>query len=320
MSSGKSTQHRILAFAAALLLSAGLIWGNFLVFNRLVNIRHESAPLPHSLSPLETTINQRDENTIRVGVISRFAPNVIYRLYQPIMDYLNSHSENHYELSLSKSYQDASAQLQQNKVEASFLGAWMCSNLDENSDLVPVAMPVNAQGKSQFHAVLVVPENSTINSLSDLKNQRVAVPSTQAYSGNWLQQRGLATVGLSVSDLDTIQHFKHHETVIWQVLRGNFAAGVVKESLALRNRDRGLRTVHVSHAFPGPPLVIKGNDPQPEILEMIELLLALDRTKKEDQALMHHWTPEFSYGFVPVDRDFFIDAFNTPEPAPEVSQ
>ncbi len=299
----------LLAVIFVVLLISGVIGGNRLVFNKLVDIRHQNAPMP-SFAPDSMPQNiPTSQPAVRIGVVSRFAPNVIYRLYQPIMDYLNSHSKYHYALTLSQSYQDAANRLQRGEVQASFLGAWMCSRLPDDSGLIPVAMPVNAQGHSAFHVVLVVPENSPIKSLADLAGRRVAVPSDQAYSGNWLQNGGLASVGLEKSDLETIQHFQHHETVIWQVLRGNFAAGVVKESLATRNRDRGLRTVAISPAIPGPPLVIQEGLPTPEVKELIRLLLILDPENSQDRALLTRWTPEFAYGFIPSDRSIFMEAF-----------
>ena len=292
-----------------LMAASALGWGNHLVFNRLLDIRHQNAPMPN-LTPTSLVKSQpSDLPIVRIGVVSRFAPNIIYRLYQPIMDYLNAHSDRHHELTLSQSYQDAAQRLLQGEVQASFLGAWMCSNLPLDSGLVPVAMPVNASGESDFHVVLVVPKDSPIHSISDLAGRRVAVPSNQAYSGNWLQNSGLNSVDLQVADLDTIQHFQHHETVIWQVLRGNFAAGVVKESLAARNRDRGLRTVAVSPAIPGPPLVIQGPNPTEAVQDLVQLLLVLDRNNIQDQAMMKNWTPEFAHGFVPADPETFRDAF-----------
>jgi len=252
------------------------------------------------------------QTIVRIGVVSRFAPNIIYPLYQPIMDYLNAHSDNHHELSLSESYQDAALSLQRGEVQASFLGAWMCHQLPDDSGLIPVAMPVNEKGLSKFHVVLITRDDSSINSLADLKGQKIAVPSDRAFSGNWLQNYGLESVGLAVSDVDTIQHFQHHETVIWQVLRGNFAAGVVKESLALKYQSRGLRTVAFSPAIPGPPLVTCSRNQSPAVQELVRLLLELDSNDANDRNLMRSWTSEFAFGFIPVDEKAFNVDFIRP--------
>lgn len=292
-----------------LILAISLIWGNHLVFNRLADIRYQNAPMPQGDILNKSLSNPTDHPVVRIGVVSRFAPNIIYRLYQPIMDYLNANSERHHQLALSESYQDAARSLRLGEVQASFLGAWMCHQLPPDSGLIPVAMPVNDQGLSRFHAVLITAENSSIQTMKDLKGKKVAVPSDQAFSGNWLQNGGLQSAGLEVADLDTIQHFQHHETVIWQVLRGDFAAGVVKENLAHKYEAQGLRTVVLSPAIPGPPLVICRRNQNEEVQELVNLLLALDRTNAHDQALMQSWTSEFAFGFIPVDDQSFKDNF-----------
>ncbi len=295
-----------------LILAIFLVWGNHLVFNKLVDIRHQSAPMPENRSLPESADSLRDHPIVRVGVVSRFAPNIIYRLYQPIMDYLNTHSDHHHELVLSESYQDAAQSLLLGEVQASFLGAWMCHQLPPDSGLIPVAMPVNAQGISRFHVVLITAEDSPIHGLADLKGRKVAVPSDQAFSGNWLQNGGLELAGLKAAELDTIQHFQHHETVIWEVLRGNFHAGVVKENLARKYQSRGLRTVALSPAIPGPPLVICSRNQSEEVQELVQLLLVLDLGNAQDRALMRSWTQEFAFGFIPVDDLAFKEGFLEP--------
>ena len=295
-----------------LILAVSLVWGNHLVFHRLANISYQNAPMPQGDFPQASLSKLPDHPVVRIGVVSRFAPNIIYRLYQPIMDYLNANSELHHELALSESYQDAARSLRMGEVQASFLGAWMCHQLPPDSGLIPVAMPVNAQGLSRFHVVLITAENSPIQSMRDLRGKKVAVPSDQAFSGNWLQNGGLQSSGLEVADLDTIQHFQHHETVIWQVLRGNFAAGVVKENLAQKYQDQGLRTVVLSPAIPGPPLVVCSRNHSEEVQALVNLLLALDRTNADDQVLMQSWTPEFAFGFIPTGSQTFKEYFLKP--------
>ncbi len=301
-----------ITFWLVLVLTIALIFGNLVVLNRLLDISHQSAPMPTDSDQILPTSRSGDHPVIRVGVVSRFAPNIIYRLYQPIMDYLNANSNNHHELALSESYQDAALSLQKGDVQASFLGAWMCTQLPPDSGLIPVVMPVNAQGLSRFHVALITAEDSPIQSLEDLRGMKLALPSDQAFSGNWLQDHGLNSVGLNLSDLETIQHFQHHETVIWQVLRGSFDAGVVKESMAQKYQQRGLRTVALSPAIPGPPLVICSKNQSEGIKELVELLLALDRNNAHDLALMQKWTPEFSFGFMPVGPRTFNEGFLKP--------
>jgi len=298
--------NRILLSILLVALAAIVGVTNFLVLVDLTDISTNNTPL--SLGPA-TGDDILNRPLVRIGVISRFAPNVIYAGYQPIMDYLNHEGTRRYELQLSTSYQDAVNRLRDGKVDASFLGAWIFGHLESAENLLPILAPLNEQGRSEFHAVLVTRTASDLTSVSQLTGRKVALPSPQSWSGTWLQTNGLADVGLSVADLDSIHHFDHHQTVVWQILRGNFDAGVVKESVAAEYRSEGLRTIAVSQAIPGPPLVGRRNV-NPDVLEEISrLLLALDPGQPADRRVLDSWTHEFSFGFTAVDRRHYRDAF-----------
>lgn len=258
--------------------------------------------------------------TVRIGVISRFAPNIIYSGYQPVIDYLNDRGTFAYELRLSTSYLDAVDKLRKQAVAASFLGAWIYAHLDEAMDpqtgLTLIAAPLNAEGESEFHAFLVTAPGSPIADLRQLKGKKVALPSNQSWSGNWLQTVGLPDVGLSVSDLDSLHHFDHHQTVVWQVLRGDFDAGVVKASVAARYSREGLCIVAKSTPFPGAPLVGGSGAPAGALAELTELILALDPNVPGHKEILDTWTPEFSHGFTPVVPQQYLEAFQAKRVGP----
>lgn len=287
------------------LLIVGLAAANWYVLRDLQNIRSRTTTLESPVS----VVDSQDRQVARIGVVSRFAPNVIFSGYQPVMDYLNANSNYHFELRLSTSYQDAVDKLQQREVAASFLGAWIFGHLAESYDLVPLAAPRNADGESAFHAVLVAKTASPLRGLRDLAGLRVALPSPDSWSGNWLQLEGLPSVGLAATDLDSLHHFDHHQTVVWEVLRGHYAAGVVKEAVAALYVREGLRRVALSPPIPGPPLVAHRDGPADIIATLTELLLALDVNEADDQAILATWTPEFASGFLPVTAADYDDAF-----------
>jgi len=301
--------RRPLPLLILILVVLGLL-ANLLVLMDLTDISSQD-PLP-SL-PFAVPHERVDRDPVRIGVISRFAPSVIYAGYQPIMDYLNRSGTHFYELRLSTSYQDAVNHLRARDVEASFLGAWIFGHLESDVDLFPIAAPVNAMGRSEFQSLLVTRADSDLTSIEQLKGKKVALPSAQSWSGNWLQTSGLAEAGLSAADLDSIHHFDHHQTVVWQVLRGEFDAGVVKETVAAEHSSEGLRIIARSKPIPGPPLV--GHlDVAPEILsELSTLLLALDPDDPTDRQVLESWTPEFSHGFTVVPRGQYRRTFEPEE-------
>jgi len=300
---------RTVANYIVVLLAVGLIVASWAVLQDLQDIREQASFPAAGVITAEST----GDPVMRIGVVSRFAPNIIFSGYQPVIDYLNANSDYHFELRLSTSYQDAVDKLQGREVVASFLGAWIYSHMSDTHDLMPLAAPRNAAGKSAFNAVLVAKTTSQLHDLRDLTGLRVALPSADSWSGNWLQIEGLPSVGLAPADLDTLHHFDHHQTVVWQVLRGHFDAGVVKESVAARYLREGLRRVVLAPSIPGPPLVAHRDGPAKVIGILTRLLLDLDAGDPADQSILAGWTPEFAFGFLPVTEADYTEVFGAME-------
>lgn len=288
------TRRAYVGISAATLILVAVLSAT--VYRYLMDIGREDRPAAAAPAPAAPD----DAPLVRIGVVSRFAPNLIYAGYQPVVDYLGAEAGVRCELQPSSDYRDAVARLQQGEVAASFLGAWITRSLGPESGLRPVVAPRNADGVATFHDVLIVRTDSDIRGVADLAGRSVAVPSQDSWAGNWLQDDALPAAGLSPADLDTLRHFDHHQTVVWRVLHGGFDAGVVKESVAETYLAEGLRIAAVSAPIPGPPLVVRAGADDPAVARIIAALLALDPADPADAAILAGWTPEFAWGFTPV--------------------
>lgn len=240
-----------------------------------------------------------------LGVISRYPPTLIYQGYQPIIDYLNQHTPYHFALKLNRSYRQAVQQLVSGKVAAAFFGSYLFVRERRKYHLHCILKPLNEQLKPVLHADLIVPLHSSIHSVKDLKGKKVALPSPLSFSGNWLAMGVLQANGLTLADLDSVHHFAHHYTVVYEVLKGNFDAGVVKDRVAKEFQNRGIRVVAQSRPVPSSPIVIAPNSPPKVVAALKQALLTIDVQKPETKAVISHWDREFAYGFVPAnDSDY----------------
>jgi phosphonate transport system substrate-binding protein len=281
--------------AAIVLAALAFVGLNALVLVRLQDL---STPSP-SPRPPASPVDRRP--VVRVGVISRYAPTLIYERYQPVMDYLSAAGTYHYELKLSTSYEDAAEQLRRGEVVASFFGTWIYARLGPRLGLEPVLAPRNEEGGTSFHATLIVAAASPLTKIADLTGHRVALPSRSSYAGNWLSAEALPEAGLTLADLDSVHYFEYHQTVVHRVLDGQFDAGVVRETVAKEFAGQGIRIIARSGPFPGPPLVVHAGNPHPAIAEMVRLLLGLTPREPAGAKVLHGWAREFEQGFVAVE-------------------
>jgi phosphonate transport system substrate-binding protein len=281
--------------AAIVLAALAFVGLNALV---LVQLQDLSTPAP-SARPPASPVDRRP--VVRVGVISRYAPTLIYERYQPVMDYLSAAGTYHYELKLSTSYEDAAEQLRRGEVVASFFGTWIYASLGPRLGLEPVLAPRNEEGGTSFHAALIVAAASPLTRIADLAGRRVALPSRSSYAGNWLSAEALPGAGLALADLDSVHYFEYHQTVVHRVLDGQFDAGVVRETVAKEFAGQGIRIIARSGPFPGPPLVVHAGNPHPAIAEMVRLLLVLTPSEPAGAKVLRGWAREFEQGFVAVE-------------------
>ena len=240
-----------------------------------------------------------------VGVVSRYPPTVIYQGYQPIMDYLSANSPYHFTLRLNATYQQTVDELADGRVSAAFLGTYIYVRAYDQRAVTSLLKPLNENGEPLSHAVVITRAESPIRKIEDLRGKRLALPSQDSFSGNWLPLYELKKHNISLSDLDSVHYFPHHQSVVYQVLKGTFDAGVVKERVAKEFLPRGLRIVYTSEPIPGSPIVVSKHC-LPEIASALrEALLRIDVRKPEFKALVADWDQEFQFGFTTAtDTDY----------------
>lgn len=249
---------------------------------------------------------------VYIGVISRYPPNIIYRGYQPLLDYITSKTKYRFELKLSNDYTDAVKMLIKGEVTAAFLGSYVYVRANREFGVIPILKPLNENFKPYSRSVIFVRENSNIYGIKDLKGKRLALPSKESFSVNWLLKYELSLNKMNESDFGEIDYFPHHQSVIYEVLKGTSDVGVTREYLIKNPPDKGLRIIAYSDPIPTSPLVVVPGK-SAEIVEAIKrALLEVNKNSSERSAITKNWDYEFVYGFeAAADSDYnFIRRFS----------
>jgi phosphonate transport system substrate-binding protein len=284
---------------AAFLLTAVV---TVVVYETTTDISSPFLPLTASSGPGSSHAGMQ---VVHIGVVSRYPPPVIYQGYQPIMDYLNTGSRFRFELRLGRTYQETVEQLIRGDVAAAFLGTYIYVRAHELFGVRCILMPLNENGEPYSRSVLITVAGSPIRGIADLRRKRVALPSQDSFSGNWLPLSEFPRYGLVGETRPTFKYFSHHQSVVYQVLRGTFDAGVVKERVAREFLDRNIRIVLSSDPIPGSPLVVREDADTAVINELRDLLLRVDVRRPDDRAMIAQWDQEFQYGFTEAsDADY----------------
>lgn len=225
------------------------------------------------------------------------------------MNYLSNNTPYNFELKLNTDYNNIIRFLKNKEVQLALLGGITYAIAKEKIPIVPIVKPLNADGSPYYRSVIVAQsKNTTIRSIADLKDKSIAFPSKLSTSGYFVPLFYLSIeAGITKDDLSSSKNFRYHDSVVWEVLRGNFDAGAVIDSVADQYIDRGLKKVWTSPPIPGLPIVVR-SDENPELVHHVKkALLALNRKNPEHCLIMDQLDKELRYGFTSAsDKDYNI--------------
>lgn len=273
-----------------------------------MNVRHSVLILLLIIFLVTPSLTRAEPaKTIYFTAITLYHPIVMYQKYQPLMNYLTENTPYRFELKLSQDYRDIINFLKTNEVQVALLGGITYLEAKKEVDVIPILKPVGASGKPFYRCVFITrASNDSISKLSDLKGKSVAFASKLSTSGYLAPLYHLYSgAGITLEDLSRYENFRYHDSVAREVLRGNFDAGAVIDSVAERFKDKGIKIIDISEPIPGLPIVIRADIP-PELIEAIKkAFLSLDCNNPEHCKIVEQWDEEFRYGFVEAtDSDY----------------
>ena len=246
------------------------------------------------------------KEVVYFSAITLYHPIMMYQRYQPLMDYLTKNTPYKFELKLSQDYRDIINFLKTNKVQVALLGGVTYLEAKKEFGVIPILKPLGQDGKPFYRCVFIArSSNNKINSLADLRGKSVAFASKLSTSGGLAPLYHLYSHGITLNALSRYKNLKYHDSVAREVLRGNFDAGAVIDSVANRFKNRGLKIIDVSEPLPGLPIVVRAGL-SPKIIKAIKsALLSLDYNNQEHRKMMEQWDEEFKYGFAEAaDHDY----------------
>jgi len=247
-----------------------------------------------------------EKPTIYFGINLRYNPMILYKRYQPLMDYLTSQTPYRFELKISRDYREAVKNLKEGKTQISSLGDGAFVEAVLLHGAIPIVKPLSSEGKPYYRCAIIVPYASELRGLADLQGKRVAFGSHHSTTGNLIPRAMLAAEGITSRDVRSAS-LKNHDAVTKAVLKGQFDAGAVKEMFAKKYGGHGLRILAYSDPIATVPLVVRRGTPDEVIKAVTGALLRLNPRDPAHRKLTEQWDDEFRYGFVPATAADYQD-------------
>lgn len=243
-----------------------------------------------------------EKPVVHFGVIPRYNPLIMYKRYQPIMDYLTQNTPYTFELKISRDYPEAVRFLKDGVTQVSSLGDVTFAEANLQYEAVPFLKPLNKDGKPFYRSAIIVRTDSPLKTIRDLRGKTFAFGSPHSTSGNLIPRYLLWNNGVRLQDLKSFTNLKNHDAAAKAILKGQYDAGAVKDVVAEKYMRYGLRVLAWSEPIPSVPLVMRDDTPHALAQTVSEALLRLDRNNPEHKKIMATWDDEFRHGFAPASK------------------
>lgn len=233
----------------------------------------QARPLTFSPSPLNDTQKVFEEFSLMINYLE---------------EKLGEKIDFHYE----KKYDDMIASFQENKIDLAYFGPLPLVTLQKS---FPFALPLVAfnepDGKSGYRCVLVQFAKDTI---SFQKSDSVKVALTQPLSTCGYMQTKVLLKTYTDKNIEEMKfnYLGTHDEVALSIIRGDFAIGGMKESIAKEYESLGLKVLYTSQMLPSFTLVANTNTLSPEKIAKIKKILL-----ETPQEVYKTWGKSISYGF-----------------------
>ena len=185
-----------------------------------------------TLAGLTTTTTAIAQTTVlRVSAIPDEAPTELQRKFKPLGDYLHKETGLDVQFTPVTDYAAVVEGLASNKIDLAWLGGFtfVQAKLRTNGGALPI---VQRAEDEKFTSKFIVPIDSPLKALADLKGKTFAFGSPSSTSGHLMPRYFLMKAGVQPdSDFKTIAFSGAHDATVAFVASGRAEAGVLNASV-----------------------------------------------------------------------------------------
>jgi phosphonate transport system substrate-binding protein len=228
------------------------------------------------------------EDVLKFGVAPVESPKVVYQQFTPLAEYLSKELGMKVELVVAKDYPAAADILGQNTVQVAWLTPTVypiCQKQNPNAGIEPVAR-FQTDGKGVCQGCIIVPADSPIKTVTELKGKKVAFADINAAAGYLIPRSLLMDNGIDADkDLAEYKFLGTHTNVANAVKMKQFDAGGVKQTVAQKFEKEGaVKILAVSKDVPEHPICVNKNLPKETRDKLVAALLKLKLDKNNKDA------------------------------------
>ncbi|CAN5698690.1 putative selenate ABC transporter substrate-binding protein [soil metagenome] len=205
------------------------------------------------------------DEPLRVGLIPNENPEEVEAQYQPLEDYLKKKLGREVELSVPTTYNAVVEAMVAGELDLAYFGGLTYVQARQRADVHPLFTEVNPRtGTTKYHSVIIVPADSDVQKVEDLRGEDFAFGSVSSTSGSLYPSIMLDQAGIAYrDDLGEVIYTGGHDTTAQAVANGRVAAGGLEDRILydLEEDDvidkSKIRVIEESAPIEGYPWVVR---------------------------------------------------------------
>ena len=253
------------------------------------------------MGPLSIPARAAEMPELKFGSVAMDIPVEMHRRLKPLTKYLADALGQPVTLQLSPDLPAAIKEVSSGNVDLSYLTPVAYLKAKKSGNVQLVVKTVTLKTPS-FQLMIVVKDGSPIKTVQDLTGKTFAFGDAAAI----LQRAVVVGAGMPMEKLGEYKFIGHYDNIARGVLNGDFDAGVVKDTTAIKFKPEGLRVIYSSPPLP-PYNIVASSKMNPKLVEKVRhAFLKLDARKPEHKAVMEALDPSYD-GFVAVtDQEYDV--------------
>lgn len=225
-----------------------------------------------------------DPDPLRVGVVPNQNPESVEANYEPFGDYLSEQLGRQVELTVPTSYNAVVEAMVNDQLDLAYFGGLSYVQARNRADVVPLVTEINPRtGDTTYHSVIIVPADSEIEDVSELRGRDFAFGSVSSTSGSLYPAIMLRDAGIDYrTDLGNFNYTNGHDATAQAVANGRVDGGGLEDRILYDLEDKGtvdensVRVIEESDSIEGYPWVVRGALPDDLKMDITRAFLDLD--------------------------------------------
>jgi phosphonate transport system substrate-binding protein len=186
-----------------------------------------------------------EKKELLLGSVAMDIPAAMHKRLYPLTEYLQETLNIPISLKLAPNMGVAINDVAQDKVDIAYLTpvAYLKAHKKGNSQIIAKTV---TKGKASFQLMIVVKETSPIKNINDLVGKSFAFGDKRAL----LQRAAVVGSGITLDQLGSYEFIGHYDNIASAVMHGDFDAGILKDTMAFKWENKGLRILYASPHLP----------------------------------------------------------------------